>query len=180
MATDLRGLNSFKSKLEKFGNSSKKLANEIVEELTQKGVEIATQEYAGISGVAVYSEKGAAGMSKVVAEGDGIAYIEFGTGRPGERSNYDKTLLPKEPMVFESPKGQSQTTNGWEYYYDNPRTKRTSLGQEGWYHKFEGQKKATFVTGQEAGMQMYRTRQRLINESPAIIKNKLKGDDKGV
>lgn len=171
MATDLKGLNNFKNKLGKYGNINSKLANEVVDEVCKLGAQIAMQEYAGVEGVNVHHET-SAGVGKVVAEKEGLAYIEFGTGRVGEQSKYDKDYLPQSGIPI---------TGKWEYYYDNPKTKRTSkTGEEGWYHKFEGEEKARFTKGQSAGMQMYRTSQRLRNEMANIIKNKIKGDGTSV
>lgn len=172
MATDLRELNRFRNRLKNLGSTSTQFANKIVDELAKKGADIARQEYAGVEGVNVYYETTGAGSSRVVAEKEGLAYIEFGTGRVGEQSKYDKDYLPQSGIPI---------TGKWEYYYDNPKTKRTSkTGEEGWYHKFEGEEKARFTKGQSAGMQMYRTGQRLVQEGKDIIKNKLEGDGTNV
>jgi hypothetical protein len=176
MATDLRELNRFRNRLKNLGSTSTQFANKIVDELAKKGADIARQEYAGVEGVNVYYETTSAGSSRVVAEKEGLAYIEFGTGRVGEQSNYPKQNLPKQTLTFESPKGRQQSTSGWEYYYPNIHTKRTMFKQDGWFHKFDGDKDATFITGEKAGMQMYRTGQRLVQEGKDIIKNKMKGD----
>ena len=180
MATDLKGLNNFRNKLKNIGGTSIQFANEVVDELVKKGADIARKEYANVAGVNVYYETTGAGSGRVVAEKEGLAYIEFGTGRVGQNSKYPKKLLPKGTFNFESPKGKQQTTSGWEYYYPNKNTKRTMFGEEGWFHKFDGQEDADFITGQEAGMQMYHTRQKLIRQGRTLIKNKLKGDGTSV
>lgn len=171
MATDLKGLNNFRSKIQKFSSINSKLANELADEIAKRGEQIAMSEYAGVNGVSVHHENLGGGMSKVVAEGEQVAYIEFGTGRVGEKT-YPDTHLPKQGVPI---------TGEWQYYYPSEykRTSKTT-GEEGWYHKFEGEEKARFTKGQSAGMQMYRTSQMLRNEMASIVKNKMKGDGKNV
>lgn len=172
MATDLKGLNNFRSKLQKFAKKNSNFTTEVSDEIARRGQEIAISEYAGLNGVNVSYETIGNGKSRVVAQGEQIAYIEFGTGRVGEQSKYPTDKLPKEGVPI---------TGQWEYYYPS-QYKRTSktTGDEGWYHKFEGEEKARFTKGQSAGMQMYRTSQRLKNEMASIVKNKLKGDGTNV
>lgn len=172
MATDLKGLNNFRSKLQKFATINSNFTTEVADEIAKRGEQIAISEYAGVEGVSVHHETLGGGASRVVAEGEQIAYIEFGTGRVGEQSKYPTEKLPKEGVPI---------TGQWEYYYPS-QYKRTSktTGDEGWYHKFEGDDKARFTKGQSAGMQMYRTSQRLKNEMADIVKNKIKGDGTNV
>ena len=171
MATDLKGLESFRNKLQRYSNINASLTNQVAEEVAKRGEQIAREEYAGVNGVSVHHENLGRGMSKVVAEGEQVAYIEFGTGRVGEKT-YPDTHLPKQGVPI---------TGEWQYYYPSEykRTSKTT-GEEGWYHKFEGEEKARFTKGQSAGMQMYRTSQRLRNEMASIVKNKMKGDGKNV
>ena len=176
MATDLRELNRFRNRLKNLGSTSRQFANEVVDELVKKGADIATQKYAGVDGVNVSYETNGSGQGRIIAEGEQVAYIEFGTGRVGQYSNYDRRFLPDKNVPI---------TGYWEYYYDSPYKRRghsdgKTKADRGWWHKFEGEEKARFTTGQEAGMQMYHTRQELIAQSKAIIQNKLEGDDKNV
>lgn len=185
MATNLTGLRNFYNKIKNFGET-RKIANEIVDELAIRGAEIARREYGSVEGVNVYSETTGNGSSRIIAQGEKVAYIEFGTGIVGKNSKYPKKHLPKETLTFESPKGEMQTTSGWEYYYNNPRTKRKVTDEEGnilsqgWWHKFEGEDEATYVTGQEAGKQMYKTSQELRKQAKTIIKNKIRSKDTNV
>ena len=160
MATDLKGLNNFRSKLQRYSNINTSLTNQVAEEVAKRGEQIAREEYAGHSKVNVTHETMGSGMSRVVAERDGLAYIEFGTGRVGEQSNYPTEKLPQSGVPI---------TGNWEYYYPSEH-KVTKDGEEGWMLG------SSFVKGQSAGMQMYRTSQRLKNEMASIVKNKLKGD----
>ena len=164
MATDLKGLESFKNKLQRYSNVNARFTNQVAEEIAKRGEQIAREEYAGLSKVNVTHETMGSGMSRVVAERDGLSYIEFGTGRVGEQSNYPTEKLPQSGVPI---------TGNWEYYYPSEH-KVTKDGEEGWILG------SSFVKGQSAGMQMYRTSQRLKNEMASIVKNKLKGDGTNV
>lgn len=165
MATDLKGLNNFKGKLQKYANLNVGFTNQVAEEIAKRGELIAQEEYAGMSKVTVTHESMGGGASRVVAERDGLSYIEFGTGHIGEQSNYPKNKLPQQGVPI---------TGSWDYYYLPSKHKTTKNGEEGWMWG------KTFVKGRPAGMQMYRTSQRLKNEMAVIVKKKLKGDGTGV
>lgn len=164
MATDLKGLESFRNKLQRYSNINSSLTNQVAEEVAKRGEQIAREEYAGLSKVNVTHETMGSGMSRVVAEREGLAYIEFGTGRVGQQSNYPNENLPQSGVPI---------TGNWEYYYPSEH-KVTKDGEEGWMLG------SSFVKGQSAGMQMYRTSQRLRNEMSNIVKNKIKGDGTNV
>lgn len=164
MATDLRGLNSFKSKLEKYSSLNMSLTNQLSDAIAKRGEDIAREEYSGINKVNVSHETLGSGQSRVIAEREGIAYIEFGTGRVGEQSKYPKKKLPQQGVPI---------TGSWTYYYPSEH-KITIDGEEGW---FLG---SSFIKGRSAGMQMYHTSQRLRNEMASIVLNKIKGDGKSV
>lgn len=129
--------------------------DEIVELVGDIGVEIATDEYQGKINdiISIDSSNGA----KIVAKGEKIAYMEFGTGVTG-RNTYDGTL-PTQKLVFESPKGVRQSTEGWQYNY----------------RKEQGQTEKDF-RGHVAEAQMFKTSQRLRTELPSKIKQKIKGE----
>lgn len=164
MATDLKGLNSFKNKLQKYSEINTAFVNQVAEEVAKRGEQIANEEYSSMSKVVVTHETMGSGMSRVVAEREGLAYIEFGTGRVGEQSSYPKDKLPQQGVPI---------TGDWKYYYPSEH-KTTKNGEEGWMWG------KTFLKGRPAGMQMYRTSQRLKNEVASIVKNKLKGDGTSV
>lgn len=138
-------LNRFYGKLYNIRN----IAETATELIADNGEKIAKSEYAGINSVQVI--KDIDGNSAVIsANGDSVAYIEYGTGLVGQGTY--KGDLPTQTLTFESPKdsGRINTTQGWEYYYDNPRTK--VLG--GW---FFGRGYSNFTRGQVAGNQMFNT-----------------------
>ena len=165
MSIDLSGLERFKNRLAKYANINRKFVNEVLKTVLLRAEQIAREEYAGFQGIEISYEILATGVGRIYAKGDEVAYIEFGTGLIGEQSNYPQDKLPQQPIEFESPQGTPQQTDGWEYYYDNPQTK--VLG--GWFYG------NTFTQGQPAGMQMYKTSQRIKNEMSQIVKNKIEG-----
>lgn len=171
MATDLSGLKHFTKRLEAIGGQTNDFKHQLVKKITQRGKDIAIQEYSssGIAHVTVTKHSSKNGTGQIIAEGQGVAYIEFGTGTKGMDSNYPEKHLPTQTIEFESPKGSPQSTQGWEYNYDNPQTKRVNEdGKIGWY--FNGQ----FTEGREAGMQMYRTSKRLEQEMKSMVKEFVK------
>jgi hypothetical protein len=165
MATDLRGLNNFKKRLQDISKTNNALFTEIANEVAIEGKNIAMVEYANVDDVIVSHETLGNGKSRIIAQGKGIAYLEFGTGRVGENSNYPKEKLPQKGVPL---------TGNWQYYYPSSYKRKNKAGEEGWYHKFEGETKASFVTGQKAGMQMYRTSQTLKNRMFNIAEKKVK------
>jgi hypothetical protein len=77
--------------------------------------------------------------------------------------------------VFDSPKEHPpyqkavpQQTQGWEYNYDNPLTKKDG---KGWHYG------GKYTQGQPAEAQMFRTAERLRREMPSIAISKLKKGD---
>lgn len=128
---------------------------DIVEAVGEIGVDIANSKYNADS-VQVYSERTQNGV-KIVARGDKIAYKEFGTGVVG-KNTYEGTL-PTQKLVFESPVGVTQSTEGWQYNY----------------RKEQGQTDADW-TGFVAEAQMFKTGRELREELPKQIKQKIRGD----
>lgn len=164
MASKMDGLKSFTQKVKGYANIDGRLSNDIANAIAERGVEIATEEYADISKVVISHANLGNGMSQVIAEREGLSYIEFGTGRVGESSNYPDTHLPKSGVPI---------TGKWDYYYDSEH-KTIRNGVEGWMWG------KVFVTGREAGMQMYRTSQRVKHEMAKIAKLKIRESGKGV
>ena len=142
--------------------------NNIVDIITKRGVDIARQEYTGTS-VTVSRSVSKNGSGTIYSEAPGLFYMEYGTGRIGAFSHPADMKLPQKTFKFESPKGVSQVTQGWEYYYNNPATKVDG----GWYY---GKDYAQFTKGQPAGAQMYNTAKKLRTELAKILKNKVKGE----
>lgn len=161
MATDFKGLDNFRNKLQKYSNIKSGITNEIAREIARRGEQIAREEYAGMDKVKVSYQTLGGGISRVIAERDGLSYIEFGTGDVGKNSNYPEQNLPKEGVPI---------TGKWDYYYLPSDSKDTVNGERGWWWG------KTFITGRPAGMQMYHTSQRLKSEMLGVAKNKIKGE----
>ena len=141
---DSSGLKNVRDKLQRL----KAITNDdIVMAIAERGKELAQEKYSG--DIVVTTENIGNGRAKVIASGEKVAFYEFGYGVEGRDSAY-QGQLPTEPITFESA-GNTHTTQGWEYYYPNSKTKRTVGGQQGWFHNKE------FVTGQPAQAQMWRT-----------------------
>lgn len=142
---DLSGLKNVRDKLQRL----KAITNDdIAMAVAERGKDLAQSKYGG--DVVVTAESLGGGKAKVIASGEKVAFYEYGYGVEGRDSAY-KGQLPTEPITFESA-GNTHTTQGWEYYYPNSKTKRTNAkGEQGWFHNKK------FVTGQSAQAQMWRT-----------------------
>lgn len=141
---DLSGLKNVRDKLQRLKAITD---DDIVMAIAERGKELAQEKYSG--DIVVTTENIGNGRAKVIASGEKVAFYEYGYGVEGRDSAY-QGQLPTEPITFESA-GNTHTTQGWEYYYPNSKTKRTVGGQQGWFHNKE------FVTGQPAQAQMWRT-----------------------
>lgn len=144
-------------RVESYNFDREKIANDVAE----LGVKIAREEYDNSEGADVQVDAFVNNDSvDIVAQGVGLAFREFGTGRVGEGSGYPAENLPTTDVPI---------TGNWEYYYDSPH-KVTVNGKEGWFYG------KTFTEGQKAGMQMFLTSQRLQNELGEKIAQKIKGE----
>lgn len=149
-------LNKFLSKINNVSFTD--IKQKAIDNIFDKAYEIIKKEYDGVEGVIITRDKSKNHIS-INAHKEGLAYIEFGTGLIGETSGYPREKLPKESFIFQSPmskKGEQtnlQFTQGWEYYYDNPKTK--VLG--GWFFG------KTFMKGQKAGMQMFNATRKIVD-----------------
>ena len=83
-----------------------------------------------------------------------IAFDEFGTGFYAKGSYPGK--LPTQRITFTSAK-RKRSTNGCEYYYDNPQTKGTHGGIKGWMTP-----NGVFHIGQTANATMYNACKKII------------------
>ena len=161
-------LSRFYEKLKNWqANGNNAIVQKALDLISKKMLEIAKYEYSGIN-VNLNTEINENKVT-LTASGKGLMFIEFGTGLTGEKSGYPKEKLPTDTIWFEkTPKaklGQQiayDFTQGWEYYYDNPRTK--ILG--GWFFG------KTFTTGEPAGKQMLNT----TNKIREYIRNDLAND----
>lgn len=139
----------------------------VCKEVANLGVEICAEEYAktGVNPTSITANINNNSVN-LIAHGSHLAFSEYGTGLVGE-GTYEGDL-PTQTLIFESPKGEQQSTQGWEYYYNNPKTK--IMG--GWFYG------NNFTQGQKAQAQMWKTSRRLREEMPKQIKEKLKRSGK--
>lgn len=156
------GLYNFRQKLQKYSNVDI-YVNRLIDAILAKGVQIAEEEYAGISDVDILSEHTTVYTGKIIAKDKNgqIAYLEFGTGK---YAYYDGKL----------PQTGVPITDKWTYYYPSSHKRKVKkpeakyLGLEGWFYTDE-ERGSIFTIGKKAGNQMYRTFKRLREELPSIV-----------
>jgi len=112
----------------------------ILEKVVKHGEDVAKEQYLGTDIFVTSAIQGNVGT--IYARGDQVAFMEFGTG---VNAIYPKDKLPKSGVPI---------TGRWRYYYPSKYKRTLSDGRQGWFHKFEGDTRATFTTGQIAGKQM--------------------------
>lgn len=152
-------LNKFLKSLSKSGKSIK--PNEIADIVGDVGINIARQEYAitGITPNEIRKEING-NQVEIVAVGEHLAFMEFGTGVLGE-GTYSGDLPEKSvKLQFESPKGIQQSTDGWVYNYR--KKQNPDKVEKDW-------------KGMPAKAQMFNSSQRLSEQLGEEIKNNLKG-----
>lgn len=153
--------------------ASKEMKNKVVRTVIDAGAKKLAQEYEDIDTDygAVFVQKGVISDDEgyIEARHPELAFIEYGTGYPGKESGYPSAYLPKDPIYFEDPTtGQQLVTMGWEYYYPNIHTKRTSkTGEKGWFHY-------GWEVGQPAGKQFYTTSSYLKDNLASIVSKGIK------
>lgn len=81
--TGLKSLDGFEKRLRKMQTGD--LANRVAVAIAEEGVRIAEDRYrsTGVNDVSIYYENNGDGNTKIIAEGEGLNYIEFGTGIMG-------------------------------------------------------------------------------------------------
>lgn len=134
------------------------LADKVLDKVLEKGEKLARNQYAINDDGTVINSKGDTVQSsitvssskqgntgKITSNGKQVAYLEFGTGITGEKSNYEG-VLPKDPISFTDASGQHWTTQGWQYAYRN---------------KQQPERYPEPFNGQEARMQMFNTAKEL-------------------
>lgn len=155
---DLSGLNRFRQKLATLQSSN--LLEEITREMVEEGTKYLASLYNNPSIIVTSVVNG--NQAYIFAEGEKIAYLEYGTGLVG-KGTY-KGNLPTEILTFDSPKGVPQSTEGWVYYYHNELTKHFG----GWFYKGEDGK-YHFTRGMQAQAQVWKTAQYLREHASTII-----------
>lgn len=151
---DLSGLEHYMNALEKY---KVLLSNfyKAMELLCQEARRYAKDEYSryGRTDIAVeYDNSGK--VATISANGEQVAFYEFGTGRVGAGTYQGK--LPSKDVPI---------TSSWYYFYPSPAKRVSSKGTEGWWYD------NTFQRGIEAEAQMWKTSQFIIQQARYIIQN---------
>lgn len=136
--------------------SSEEMRNKIANEIAKKGAEFAAEEYSG-ENVVVLTNNDSDGKAKIVAQGQEVAYIEFGTGEEG-RGTYPG-ILPSSGIPL---------TGSWHYYYPSKHKRTSKNGTLGWFHNKK------FHIGRKAGACMWRTAIELRKDALDIAKSVIK------
>lgn len=152
---DLSGLKHYIESIERYSTLLGRF-HEIMEMICQQAQDYALNQYQSHERFDIrvsYENQGK--RATIYAEGDQVAFYEFGTGRVGENT-YQGTL----------PTSQVPITNSWIYYYPNEKTKRTSsrTGEEGWFWDNK------FHRGIRAEAEMWETREFIKQEAKYIVR----------
>ena len=137
---DLSGIKRFNKSLKQMRkNTQPSKENPLSLEIGGIAKKILTKTYSGTRFKVTEPDYNDRGFN-IYAKGYGISFDEFGTGIYA-KGTY-KGNLPKFPITFTTIVGISNsgelmrgkiTTQGWEYYYDNPITKDFVNGRLGWW-----------------------------------------------
>lgn len=152
---DLKGLNNFRKKV-----SQAKLTNEdlqlILNRICEKGIEYARSLYGGTESITLSAELNG-NIGTIVAEGETIAYLEFGTGERGQ-GTYEGNL-PENQLTFYSTKFAKDIVleYGWTYSYANKIDENQPIWQ-----------------GRESQAQMWKTAQYLRQNLYRIVQEVVK------
>ena len=158
MSVDLSGLKRFNEVLSKAKENVKpNKKNPKIRRVIDIALEELNKAYSG-KNVKIVVENSKTGFVIYVKDRSTrnpmIAFDEFGTGFYAKGSYPGQ--LPTQRITFTSAK-KKRSTNGWEYYYDNPDTKVIHGGIYGW-HTPNG----TFHIGNNANATMYHACKKII------------------
>ena len=159
MSVDLSGLRRFNESLNGIkSNIRVSQKNPKIKRIIDISVDEIKKAYSGVLSVSVIVEKKENGFTIYAKDNHGenpiIAFDEFGTGFYAKGSYPGK--LPTQRISFVSA-NKKRSTNGWVYYYDNPKTKVTHGGIKGWMTP-----NGVFHIGKPANATMYRACKKII------------------
>lgn len=149
----LDGLEHYIKTLEKYGELLKDFRKAMIA-LCEDAKQYAENQYSqyGHSSVTVsYENHGS--TATIFANGDAVAFFEFGTGEVGRGTYPSETYLPSSGVPI---------TGDWEYYYPSD-AKATVNGVKGWWWG------AKFVKGNKAEAEMWRTAEYIRRKAHLII-----------
>ena len=149
----LDGLEHYIKTLEKYGELLKDFRKAMMA-LCEDAKQYAENQYTqyGHSSVTVsYENHGS--TATIFANGNAVAFFEFGTGEVGRGTYPSETYLPSSGVPI---------TGDWEYYYPSD-AKATVNGVKGWWWG------AKFVKGNKAEAEMWRTAEYIRRKAHIII-----------
>lgn len=150
---DLSGLEHYMKVVEEYGRLLKDFRNAMMA-LCEDAKRFAENQYAqyGHSSVTVsYENHGT--TATIFANGNAVAFFEFGTGEVGRGTYPSESYLPSSGVPI---------TGDWEYYYPSD-AKATVNGVKGWWWG------AKFVKGNKAEAEMWRTAEYIRKKAHLII-----------
>lgn len=149
----LDGLEHYIKTLEKYAELLKDFRKAMMA-LCEDAKQYAENQYSqyGHSSVTVsYENHGS--TATIFANGNAVAFFEFGTGEVGRGTYPSETYLPSSGVPI---------TGDWEYYYPSD-AKATVNGVKGWWWG------AKFVKGNKAEAEMWRTAEYIRRKAHLII-----------
>jgi hypothetical protein len=152
-AIKLDGLEHYIKTLEKYGELLKDFRKAMMA-LCEDAKQYAENQYTqyGHSSVTVsYENHGS--TATIFANGNAVAFFEFGTGEVGRGTYPSESYLPSSGVPI---------TGDWEYYYPS-EAKATVNGVKGWWWG------AKFVKGNKAEAEMWRTAEYIRRKAHIII-----------
>lgn len=161
---DLSGLEHYMKVVEEYGRLLKDFHKAMMA-LCEDAKQYAESQYSqyGHSSVTVsYENHG--NTATIFANGNAVAFFEFGTGEVGRGTYPSETYLPSSGVPI---------TGDWEYYYQSD-AKATINGVKGWWWG------AKFVKGNKAEAEMWRTAEYIRRKAHIIIKNYFQSESGGV
>lgn len=150
---DLSGLKHYIESIERYSTLLGRFY-EIMEMICQQAQDYALNQYQSHERFDIrvsYENQGK--RATIYAEGDQVAFYEFGTGRVGENT-YQGTL----------PTSQVPITDSWIYFYPSSAKRVTKSGSEGWFWDNK------FHRGIRAEAEMWETREFIKQEAKYIVR----------
>lgn len=111
---DLKGLKNFKKKVQECLSHQNRV-EAVLMRLCEVGTAYARDLY-GDNAISVSYRIDGNGNGSIIANGDQIAYLEYGTGEQG-RGSYQGNLPTQDISFYSERLGQAVTVDGWTYSY---------------------------------------------------------------
>lgn len=161
MSVDVSGLERFNNVLkQQKANFKNSMENPKLNKIIDIAKEEISRAYSGKININIIVEPKKNGFTIYVKDKNTInpkiAFDEFGTGFYAKGS-YPGKLPPSTLKISFTSAKKKRSTNGWEYYYPNPDTKREYGRIKGWFTP-----NGTFHIGQNANATMYNAIKKIV------------------